>query len=199
MLCLHSHQPTNLTASLALPAKLHSPAPLTVQPPLPLFESSINRWPPLCMNHNPYREDKLGSIEPRGQEQELGDSGILEPARVITVCMFNWIRKLYFELENVFFQAFIFSRLYFFMHQHRWMFFFNLVVKSVNACNNLPLVSCSNLLLRPDFLLQASKARARSGARAVQERNAPGFVQQGNLVKKKAWTCKQRIIWWGGM
>ena len=34
------------------------------------------------MNHNPYREDKLGFEEARGQEQELGDSWILEPAGV---------------------------------------------------------------------------------------------------------------------
>ena len=34
------------------------------------------------MNHNPYLEDKLGFEEAGGQEQELGDSGILEPAGV---------------------------------------------------------------------------------------------------------------------
>ena len=130
----------------------------------------------------------MGSIEPRGQEQELGDSGILEPARVITVCMFNWIRKIYFELENAFSSSsFHFQLTIFFACINTDECLSSIwIKKSVTACNNLPLVSCSNLLLRPDFLLQASKARARSGARAVQERNAPGFVQQGNLVKKKA-------------
>ena len=62
------------------------------------------------MNHNPYLEDKLGFEEAGGQEQELGDSGILEPAGV-TVFTLQLDQKVRFSEKIMFLQAFSFSLL----------------------------------------------------------------------------------------
>ena len=70
------------------------------------------------MNHNPYREDKLGFEEAGGQEQELGDSGILEPAGV-TVFTVQLDQKVIFSEKECFFKLSVSAFWIFRLHQHR--------------------------------------------------------------------------------
>ena len=124
------------------------------------------------MNHNPYREDKLGFEEAGGQEQELGDSGILEPAGV-TVFTVQLDQKVIFSEKECFFKLSVSAFWIFRLNQQKRMCFSNLDEK-VHTLHGQP--ATSHLLLKSAPAPRLSPARARSGA-AVQERNAPGFLQ----------------------
>ena len=115
----------------------------------------------------------MGFEEARGQEQELGDSWILEPAGVTVFTTVQLDQKVRFSEKECFFKLSVSAFWIFRLNQQKRMCFSNLDEK-VHTLHGQP--AASHLLLKSAPAPRLSPARARSGA-GVQERNAPGFLQ----------------------